>query len=133
MDSRRLIWLSLAAAFAIIFMILIVAFTSNNIVPITRLTNQIKAVSANTLKPSECSALNLTVIHICPVTETCDATAASELILGRSTLESINGMGGNDCILGGGGADAIDGGDGTDVCDGGPGTDSFSNCETIIQ
>jgi hypothetical protein len=133
MNLQKRFWLLLAGVVSLILFTMIVAFSATTSVPSSRLTDQIKAITANDLKPSQCSALNLTAIYVCPGTSTCTGTSANELILGKSNAETINGGAGNDCILGGGGNDAINGGNGTDVCIGGPGTDTFSNCETQVQ
>jgi hypothetical protein len=111
------------------------AVAAANTVPLSRLTDQRRAINANALKPPQCSALNLTAIVICPSTGgTCNGTDASELILGSPLIDDISGGKGDDCILGGGDDDAIRGEQNTDVCIGGPGNDSFHpSCETQIQ
>jgi Ca2+-binding RTX toxin-like protein len=110
------------------------AFAANIAVPITRLTNQTRAITANALKPTECAALNLTSIVVC-LGGNCDGANGSvnELILGTSNGERIRGRGGTDCILGGGGNDTLVGNAGADVCIGGPGNDDFQNCQTRFQ
>jgi Ca2+-binding RTX toxin-like protein len=109
------------------------AMASANTVSGSRLDSVSSPVSANALKPSQCSALNLTTVIVCPATGICNGTSANELILGDGNADTIRGRGGTDCILGGGGDDILNGNNGGDVCIGGPGTDSFSNCETTIQ
>lgn len=110
------------------------AFAANIVVPTTRLTNQSRAVTANTLKPAACSAATLTAIVYCPSSGgVCNGTNASELIIGSSNIDTIQGKGGADCILGGAGDDDITGSQASDVCIGGPGTDVFKKCETTIQ
>ena len=94
------------------------------------------AFAANSLKPADCASLNLTSIFVCPSAGgSCNATDASELILGSSLNDNIQGGKGDDCILGGDGDDTIRGEQGTDVCIGGLGSDTFPNpgCETEIQ
>jgi Ca2+-binding RTX toxin-like protein len=108
------------------------AFAANIAVPITRLTDQASAITANTLKPTTCAAITLTSIIVC-TGGNCDGTGANELLLGTSSGERIRGRGGTDCILGGGGDDRLVGNAGIDVCIGGPGNDTFSNCQTQIQ
>jgi Ca2+-binding RTX toxin-like protein len=108
------------------------AFSATNVVPNIRLGQQIQAVTANALKPVECSALNLTTIVVCSGGN-CDGTRASELILGTAAGERIRGRGGRDCIVGGGGDDNLMGNNSQDVCIGGPGNDTFLTCETQIQ
>lgn len=109
------------------------AVAASNTVPGSRLASRSAAINANALKPTECAALNLTAIVICPSSGNCTGTKNSELILGTANADTIKGKGGADCILGGGGDDDITGGAGGDVCIGGPGTDTFTSCETIIQ
>jgi hypothetical protein len=108
------------------------AFAAVNTVPVTRVGQQIQAVTANALKPAECSGINLTQVVIC-IGGNCDGTTASELILGTVNGERIRGRGGQDCILGGGGDDQWLGNAGTDVCIGGPGNDTFNSCAIRIQ
>ncbi|NJC94962.1 MAG: hypothetical protein FIB03_01280 [Anaerolineae bacterium] len=126
-------------SFRLIFLILTLliyasctyAFAANLSVPVTRLTNQAFAVTANALKPPECAALNLTAIVIGTNTK---GTNASELILGTAGADTLGGGGGSDCVVGGGGDDILNGGKGNgDVCIGGAGNDSFKGCDTAIQ
>jgi Ca2+-binding RTX toxin-like protein len=118
----------------VIFVSSITAMAAGNTVPGTKLGQQISAINANALKPSQCSTLSLTNIVICPAAGgTCTGTANNDLILGSAKADTINGRAGNDCITGGGGNDNINGGAGTDVCIGGAGNDTFTNCETQIQ
>jgi Ca2+-binding RTX toxin-like protein len=126
--------------FALIgFLILIIvgvisALAATNTVPNTRADSVSQAINANALKPTECAAINLTSIILCPGgAGNCDGTGANELILGSPNVDTIRGRGGKDCILGGGGDDDITGSAGADVCIGGPGVDTFSKCETVIQ
>jgi hypothetical protein len=112
----------------------IAAIAAVNTVPSSRTTDQNRAITANNLKPSSCSALNLTSIVVCYGSGDCNGTNASELILGNQYYNRIDASGGNDCIVGGDSDDDIDGQAGTDVCIGGPGYDSFGGgCETKIQ
>jgi len=109
------------------------AFAANNIVPTTHLTDQSRAIDANTLKPAACSGLTLNAIVVCTGGK-CNGTNSDELIIGTDGYDNISGKNGDDCIIGGGGNDDIDGDNGTDVCIGGPGNDVFGNkCETEIQ
>jgi Ca2+-binding RTX toxin-like protein len=108
------------------------AVAATNTVPASRLDEVTSAVNANTLKPTSCSAINLTRIVVC-TGGNCDGTNANELLLGTSAAERIRGRGGTDCIVGGGGDDQLVGNGASDVCIGGPGTDTFTTCETQIQ
>ena len=98
---------------------LVLALTAANAVPATRLGRTIQTITANTLKPSSCSAITLSTTVT--GTGTFSGTAAANLVLGSAAVDTITALGGNDCVLGGGGNDSIDGGAGTDVCIGGPG------------
>ena len=116
----------------LIFMSIGTAVATSNTVPGTHVGRTTQTINANALKPAACAALNLTAIYVCP-NGTCNATDASELIIGNANGRQIRGQGGDDCILAGGGNDTLDGGTGNDVCIGEPGTDTFTNCETMIQ
>lgn len=113
----------------------ILAAAANNVVPVTHLTDQSIAVTANDLKPPECSAINLTTIVYCPTGGgACDGTDVNELVIGSTADDDIRSGKGDDCILGGGGSDSIRGEQNTDVCIGGPDTDLLHpSCETRIQ
>jgi len=132
-----------AAAFA--FAGALPAFTANNPVPRTYASDTTSAISANNLKPSQCSGITLTAkITASPWT----GGAAAELIVGTTAANTMTGNGGDDCILGGAGIDALrgnagndvliggdgndtlTGGAGTDACYGGGGVDTFATCET---
>ena len=108
------------------------AFGATNTVPGTNVGQTVQTTTANTLKPSTCSALTLTA----KVTGsgTIAGTGAAELIVGGAAVDTMTGANGNDCLIGGAGDDSLTGGGGTDVCNGGLGTDTFSaNCETQNQ
>lgn len=110
-----------------------VAITATNVVPVSRADSPSGgAPTANQLKPAQCAALSLSVVRV--VSGTFTGTAAAELIIGSSGVDTLRGGNGDDCILGGSGNDSLRGDGGTDVCIGGPGTDTFhSTCETQIQ
>jgi Ca2+-binding RTX toxin-like protein len=117
----------------LIFISSITAMAAGNTVPVTKLGQQISAINANALKPSKCSALNLTNIVICPAAGgACNGTANNDLILGSAKVDNISGKGGADCIIGGGGNDTLNGNAGTDVCIGHTG-DIYNSCSTIIN
>ena len=88
-------------------------------------------VNVNEEKPAAYNGITLT--GLVTGSGTFNGTAAAELVLGSSGVDTINARGGNDCVGGGAGNDSINGGAGTDVCIGRPGTDTFTNCETQIQ
>ncbi|HSL42969.1 MAG TPA: hypothetical protein VK897_06020 [Anaerolineales bacterium] len=110
------------------------ALAANILVPATRLTNQARPITPDTVKPTVCSTITLTTIVYCPAGGgNCDGTNASELILGSPNIDLIQGKGGSDCILGGGGDDEITGSQATDICIGGPGVDVLKKCEISIE
>jgi len=109
------------------------AVAAANTVPSSRLGDRRMVINADALKPTQCSAITLTALVICPANGACNGTTANELILGTVNADTIKGNGGNDCIIGGGGDDDLTGNGGRDVCIGGPGNDKFKQCETQIQ
>lgn len=140
----------IVAAFAIGVVIAVLsAVAAANTVPVTRVDRDSLGTSANALKPSECSGINLTNIVDVGAGET--GTSANDLILGTDKADAeIRGGAGDDCILGGKGNErqkigkiwgpGIFGEDGDDViiggpgnkdhCDGGAGNDTYYSCET---
>jgi Ca2+-binding RTX toxin-like protein len=109
-----------------------VAVAATTVVPSSRTGRNLQAVSANSLKPAFCAALNLN--GMLTGSGIFSDSYQPHLVVGSAGVDSISGMGGNDCILGGGGNDALRGDGGIDVCIGGPGTDSFNlSCEVRIQ
>lgn len=131
-NIRRLTFILLAGF--IIYSVLL-AVAANNVVPLTHLTDQSSAMTANDLKPSDCSAISLTAILFCPTGGgACAGTDASELVIGSTADDDIESGKGDDCILSGGGNDSLKGEKDIDVCISGPGTDSFHpSCESSIQ
>ena len=111
------------------------ALTTANTVPASRLDEYVNAITANALKPVECSAITLTAILYCPVGGgICEGTDASELVIGSASDDDIRSGKGDDCVLGGDGNDSLRGEQNTDVCIGGPGADGFNpTCESQFQ
>lgn len=135
MIRRNISRLAFVALAGVISFSVVLATAANNVVPVTHLTEQSIAVTANALKPAACSALTLTALLACPPGGgSCSGTDANELVIGSTADDDIDAGKGDDCILGGGGNDSIRGEQDLDVCLGGPGTDSFhQSCETEIQ
>ena len=129
--ARIVLRTAVVALFALIVVSVMNAVAAANIVPETGRLDQSWPITANTLKPPECAALNLTEVVIWQNGMPGDRD--SGLVLGGPGNDTIKGGKGNDCILGGGGNDSIDGNQGTDVCIGGPGTDTFKSCATWYQ
>jgi Ca2+-binding RTX toxin-like protein len=128
------------------------AVAAANTIPVTRADKVSIGITADTVKPDQCSGITLTNIVDIGAGES--GTSANDLILGTDKADKeIRGGAGDDCILGGkgnerqkigkdwvaglygeDGNDVLIGGPGNkDVCDGGAGTDTFYSCETEIQ
>jgi Ca2+-binding RTX toxin-like protein len=99
------------------------AFAAANTVALSGAEDASFGISANDLKPSECSALNLT--NIVTGSGNIQGSNGSDLILGGASADKINAKKGNDCVLGGDGDDELKGGDQDDVLLGGPGNDDL--------
>lgn len=133
-NMKRFQQFSIIALTILIFLSAVSAITAGNVIPSSRLDEYATPITANTLKPAECSAIILTTILYCPVGGNCNGTDANELIIGSTADDDIQGGKGDDCILGGGGTDTIKGEQNIDVCIGGPGVDGIhASCETLIQ
>ncbi len=135
MIHKKALHLAFVTLVTLILFSVFFAAAANNVVPVTRLADRSSAMTADALKPADCSAIALTTILDCPTGGgLCIGTDASELIIGSAADDDIQSGKGDDCIVGGGGNDTIKGEQGIDVCIGGPGTDSFHpSCETQIQ
>ena len=95
----------------------IFAFTASNTVSVSGMDDESHSITANQLKPSACSGLDLDTI----ITNG-SGTTGNDLVLGTADGDTLNGGDGNDCLVAG---------DGVDTCTGGAGTDVFLGCETI--
>ena len=99
-----------------------------NIVPVTRLSDQNRAILASELAPPECDSIRNTLqVYIACASTTCNGSPGNtnELILGTPGDDTIDGGNGDDCIVGGGGADVLFGNHGNDVLVGGHGVDTL--------
>jgi RTX calcium-binding nonapeptide repeat (4 copies) len=115
----------------LVFSSIVTSFAATNSVAPSRLDDTRRPITANDLKPSQCT-MNLT--EIVAGGGTLSGGPGNSLILGSAGPDIIRARNGDDCILGGGDADVINGGPGTDVCiGGGQAGDSFIQCETIIR
>ncbi len=94
---------------------------SNEILAAPAIEDRFQGVTANELKPPECSHLDLVNI----VTDG-KGTRDNDLVLGTAGDDTLNGKQGDDCIVGGAGNDTLQGRQGDDVLIGGSGVD---NCE----
>ena len=118
-----------AAAVAVGLLFVVgVASTATNVIEASRAGQQNRPITANDLKPPECTALDLQEIRVAGGG---GGAGHAGLLLGTSGDDRLIGGGGSDCIVGGAGNDDINGGGGGDICIGGPGVDTFKNCETV--
>jgi len=92
---------------------------------------EVQVVTADDMKPASCAGIVLT--QWSPGRAPSPAPVASELITGSAAIDTIDGLGGDDCILAGDSDDSLTGGAGTDVCLSGAGADTFATCETQTQ
>jgi hypothetical protein len=117
--SRRrhgLFWLALAAAVAFGF-VTTQAFTASNTVPATNIGQFSQAITPVQLEPAECISGGVTATSIVSGTGTVDATAANQLILGSSSVDSLTDTFGAGCLVGGAGSDHFQGKNaGGDLC-----------------
>ena len=119
MIRRFIVPLTILALLAVIVVGVISAVAAGNSVPASRLGDSSRAITANSLKPSQCSSINVTKIVLCSGVF-CSGDDSNDLILGTSGFNWITGGNGDDCIVGGGGLD---------ICSGGGGNNVFVDCE----
>jgi Ca2+-binding RTX toxin-like protein len=117
MIPKRLFRFGLVSIFALVMLNVYTAFSASNSVPVTNVDYDTFAITANDLKPSECSGINLVSIR------TGNGTNANDLILGSAGGDIMNAQGGDDCILGGDGGDRLRGANGADIILAGAGND----------
>jgi Ca2+-binding RTX toxin-like protein len=149
--NRRIVLGLIMALFLLFILSVGVVMSAANSVSTSGLEDTSIPVNPNQLKPSECNALNLTIVRfVTPGVPFNSNGNSNDLIIGTSGADDISSGRGTDCIVGGGGVDTIngnqgndvvlggpgnddlDGGAGTDTCYGGPGTNTFKRCETIL-
>ena len=151
-NLRKTVLIFISGLAVVISISVFSSIAASNTVAQSRADWDIKLVSANELKPSECSGINLTNIVDIGAGQT--GTNQNDLILGTDKADAeIRGGAGDDCILGGkgndrqkigkdwvgglygeDGDDVLIGGPGNkDICEGGAGSDTFYSCETEIQ
>ena len=93
------------------------AFTAANTVPATNISQFTQAITPFKLEPPECRA-SITATSIVAGTGTINSTAANQLVLGSSSLDTLSDPNsGTDCMVGGAGADKFTGQSGNgDLC-----------------
>ena len=117
----RRTWLAILALALLALINIGIGQTASNPTPLTHASDTAEAVTADTLKPSQCAGLALTSLVYGSGTIT--GTAANELILGSAAADTVTANAGADCVLSGGGNDTVYGNAGTDVLLGGPNDD----------
>ena len=117
MISFRVLRASILGTLLLALLSLILAFPATNSVPTTHEAFDTQPITANDLKPPQCSGINLVNIR------TGNGTPANDLILGSAGNDIMNAQGGDDCILGGDGGDRLRGARGADIILAGAGND----------
>lgn len=122
----RIVFIVLATV--ILFTGVLTVLAATNIVPVTHLSDQTRAITLSELVPPECDSLRYSLEDIIECSGGyCSSNGNSnELILGTSGADIIDGGNGDDCIVGGGGDDELYGNHGNDVLVGGPESDYLS-------
>ena len=94
------------------------AFTASNTVPATNISQFTQAIAPSALEPAECISNGITVTSIVAGAGTITSTAAHQLVLGSSGVDTLNdGGSGTACMVGGAGSDAFNGKNGAgDLC-----------------
>jgi Ca2+-binding RTX toxin-like protein len=114
------------ALLVIIFTSIVTVLAAYNVVPVTHLTDQTRAIAIWELAPPACDSVRYALEAVVQCTgTTCTGSNANELMLGTSLDQTIDGKNGDDCIVGGGGNDILYGDNGNDVLVGGPGSDTL--------
>lgn len=92
------------------------AFTAANVVPATNIGQITQAITPANLEPSECKG-SITVTSIVAGSGTIASTAANQLVLGSSGVDTLNDTFGTACMVGGSGSDVFNGKQsGGDLC-----------------
>ena len=93
------------------------AFTAANTVPATNISQFTKAIAVVDLEPTECKG-TITATSIVAGTGALTSTAAKQLVLGSSGVDTLtDGGAGSACMVGGAGADSFNGvNGGGDLC-----------------
>lgn len=114
--QRFLLALALAATAGVSF-VTSQAFTAANTVPTTNISQFTQAIAPADLEPSECKT-SITVTGIVAGSGTITATAANQLVLGSSGVDTLSDGGfGSACMIGGAARDTfIAANGGGDLC-----------------
>jgi Ca2+-binding RTX toxin-like protein len=107
--GRRLFGVLLAVSVGLGF-VTTRAFTAANVVPVTNISQFTQAITPAQLAPSECGSNGVTVTSIVSGSGTITSTAANQLVLGSSGVDTLNdGGSGSACLVGGASADSFNG------------------------
>jgi|GEM_PF-4038516 len=107
------------------------AYTASATVSATQLGRTGTAVTADELKPSECT---MTVTSVVAGSGNVSASAGSQLVLGSSGNDTITGnIAGADCIVGGAGTDTITGLGSGNQCIVSSSTTVVTDCTVVAQ
>ena len=85
------------------------AFTAANVVPATNIGQFSQAISPSQLEPAECLSGGITATSIVGGTGTINSTAANQLVLGSSAVDTLTDTFGSVCMVGGASNDAFNG------------------------
>jgi Ca2+-binding RTX toxin-like protein len=91
------------------------AFTAANVVPATNIGQIAQAITPANLEPSECRG-SITVTSVVAGSGTVTATAANQLVLGSSGVDTLTDAIGPACMVGGAGSDSFSGKNISDLC-----------------
>jgi len=124
--TRKLRNFVLFVLLTLIMISIATALAAANSVPVTRLSDQSRGLSASDLAPPECNSIRagLAAVIVCSGGN-CSGSKGNELILGTAGNDVIDGKNGDDCIVGGAGDDMLHGGNDNDVLVGGSGNDTL--------
>lgn len=133
--TRSIIFALTIIITGVVFDISILGFAVSNTVHTSHAGMQTQIILINNLRPPGCAGLELVSIIYCSGSAICNGTTQSELILGDSSNNLINGgskKANPDCIIAGGGDDTVEGGNKDDICIEGPGNDSYKKCTVVL-
>lgn len=113
--------LLLSGGMILIFLSLVTALASANVVPTSGLGNYSIGITPNNIKPPECSAIAIT--KIVAGSGFILGGSGNNLLIGSEGPDNLQGRSSSDCLVGGGGNDVLDARNGDDVLIGGEGDD----------
>jgi hypothetical protein len=106
------------------------AYTANNAIPATSISQYTHSIGPNDLKPAACTSLTLT--HLVLGNTNGGSGLGADLVLGTPSTDTITETVGHNCIIGGAGTDSITASTPpTDICIIST-TSTQKHCATII-